>query len=347
MIKPLTYTLLFILTLFCWELGGKVKNSGVRIRKDSLTAASQARQTAENPIDSVFSFSDEYLDTVQISKNNAINDYTLLGLHYGVALNRQLFNPSKEQGSLLTYRNFGLIYTRYGKMFGYMPYFGLQAGLNYREEGYFFPEPKTGSRGEVDGAYRAVYKVVELPFNAQIHIDFWKMKLMLNLGLYGGYRLSVSREGEKVPAEYRKAFYAYDRRWDYGGLGGAGFALVFDPVELHFTATAKISMSSLYKADYASELYYRYAYPFDIYISAGLHFQLTKRLGRTRASLRREARETVRKEAEKRLEVLKVSPAGKKEPGKAENTLNESHKNEIDSLDGISSSAKKNQRRKI
>ena len=64
---------------------------------------------------------------------------------------------------------------------------------------------------------------------------------------------------------------------------------MFSPVEFHVTALIKYSMSSIYKPDYNSQYYYRFAYPFDVMISAGLHFQLTKRIGKTKAQLRKEA----------------------------------------------------------
>ena len=45
--------------------------------------------------------------------------------------------------------------------------------------------------------------------------------------------------------------------------------------------------------DYHSEYYYRFAYPSDIIISAGIHVQLTKRTGKTKAELRKEAKSSV------------------------------------------------------
>ena len=88
-------------------------------------------------------------------------------------------------------------------------------------------------------------------------------------------------------------FTPTDIRWDYGLKGGLGFGLVFDPIELHFQAMYKHSMSSLYKPNYHSEYYYRFAYPSNIIISAGVHFQLTKRSGMTKKDLKKQAREIV------------------------------------------------------
>ena len=48
-----------------------------------------------------------------------------------------------------------------------------------------------------------------------------------------------------------------------------------------------------YIDDYYSKYYYRYAYPSNIIISAGLHFQLTKRTGMTKNNLMKQAKEMV------------------------------------------------------
>ncbi|MGM9766099.1 MAG: outer membrane beta-barrel protein, partial [Candidatus Cryptobacteroides sp.] len=116
-------------------------------------------------------YSDEYLDTVNIKKKKTINDYSMIGVQYGIALNQMRFNPSKKQGILMTPVNFGVVYTRYGKMFGYMPYFGFQAGLFYGQDGYIFKKDKeTGDYTEtVDGAVKATYSYLEVPLLAHLH----------------------------------------------------------------------------------------------------------------------------------------------------------------------------------
>lgn len=55
----------------------------------------------------------------------------------------------------------------------------------------------------------------------------------------------------------------------------------------------KHSFSSLYQPDYYSEYYYRFAYPSNIIVSAGVHFQLTKRTGSTKSQLKKEAKKLV------------------------------------------------------
>ena len=255
-------------------------------RLDSLTAASL------DSIDLVPLFSDEYLDTVKMKKAKSINDYTMIGVQYGVSLSQMRFNPTKRQGMLISPYNFGITYTRYGKMFGYMPYFGFQTGVLFGQDGYIFKKNKeTGDYNEsVDGATKAVYSYAEVPLLAHLHIDVWHLKLIVNLGLYAAYRLEVEREGERLDPQYANTFYDYDRRFDYGAKAGAGIGLILDPIEFHIQATYRASLGSLYRPNYYSEYYYRFAYPSDILITAGIHIQLTKRTGKTKAALKKEAK---------------------------------------------------------
>ena len=255
-------------------------------RLDSLAAASL------DSIDLVPLFSDEYLDTVKMKKAKSINDYTMIGVQYGVSLSQMRFNPTKRQGMLISPYNFGITYTRYGKMFGYMPYFGFQTGVLFGQDGYIFKKNKeTGDYNEsVDGATKAVYSYAEVPLLAHLHIDVWHLKLIVNLGLYAGYRLEVEREGERLDPQYANTFYDYDRRFDYGAKAGAGIGLILDPIEFHIQATYRASLGSLYRPNYYSEYYYRFAYPSDILITAGIHIQLTKRTGETKAALKKEAK---------------------------------------------------------
>jgi hypothetical protein len=182
-------------------------------------------------------------------------------------------------------------------MFGYMPFFGFQAGLFYAREGYQFEyNEEKDYIYRIEGAEKAVIDVLEAPILFQFHYDMWNFKIMANLGCYAGYRLSIQRfpgETGHVSEELKNSFTETDRRWDYGLKGGVGFGLVFDPFEIHFQAAYKHSLSSLYTPDHYSQYYYRFAYPSNIIVSVGLHYQLTKRTGRTKAELRRMAKEMI------------------------------------------------------
>lgn len=239
-------------------------------------------------------YSDTYLDTVQVNKVFVLNDYTLFGVEVGATLSRQMFNPSYTQTWRMTPEFAEVTLTRYGKLFGYMPYFGYRIGLSYGHEGYKMKQnPESGYIGSINGATECVYDVVEMPFLAHFHFDVPFFKIMLDIGPYAGYRMNIERIGDYVADDIRTTFLDTDRRIDYGIRAGAGFAIVLDPVELHIGAKVRYSWSTLYDPDYSSQYYYRFAYPLDVMVTAGLHFQLTKKTGSTSGSLKKQAREIV------------------------------------------------------
>ena len=265
-------------------------------------ARERAKDTLNVEIAISDTLTDEFLDSYEIKKKLVLNDYSMIGIQGGVGLSQVMWNPKYRQDMILMPVNFGILYTKYGRMFGYMPYFGFQIGLMYAQEGYQFKSDKDDPDripNTIQGADKAVYDVVEMPLLSHIHFDMWRMKIIANIGFYAGYRLKIHRfpyGGEftnPAYAETENAFLETDRRWDYGIKGGLGFGLVFDPIEIHIKAMYKHSLSSLYNPDYASKYYYRYAYPSNIVISAGLHFQLTKRTGKTKSDLKKQAKELV------------------------------------------------------
>lgn len=238
---------------------------------------------------------DAQLDTINVKKKLVINDYAMIGFQYGVGLSQVMWNPKQKQDMLFVPVNAGVTVTKYAKMFGFLPYFGFQAGLFYAREGYRFKYDKDNDY-TYTGAEKAIMDVIEVPLLLQCHVDLWNFKFMVNLGCYGGYRLAIERfpgKSGSVAPEVQHSFLPTDRRWDYGIKGGVGFGLVFDPVEIHIQAMYKHSMSTLYNPDYYSEYYYRFAYPTNIVISAGVHFQITKRTGKTKAQLKKMARDMV------------------------------------------------------
>jgi len=224
----------------------------------------------------------------------SLNDYTMVGVEYGGSASRMQFNPSKTQGNLIVPNTFALYVLKYGKLFDGSPNFGLKGGIRYSHEGYQFKENKeTGLTPTLEGAEKAIIELVEVPLMAHFHSDGLHFKVMLDLGIYGGYRLSIERIGDYVPDEIRNDFLEWDYRLDYGLTGGLGFGLVFDPLEFHVNAGVRYSWGSLYRPDYLSQDYYRFAYPLDFMLTAGVYFQLTKRTGKTKGQIRREAYQQV------------------------------------------------------
>lgn len=259
-------------------------------------------QTDEMYLADVDALTDAQLDTINIKKKLVINDYDMLGIQYGMGLSRVMWNPSQKQDMVFTPLNFGVTYTKYGKMFGYMPYFGLQAGIFYAREGYQFKYNEDNDYTyKIAGAEKALIDVVEAPVMFQFHLDMWNFKIMAQIGCFAGYRLSIERFPGKtgsVSIEDQYSFLDTDRRWDYGIKGGVGFGLVFEPLEVHFQAMYKHSLSSLYEPDHYSKYYYRFAYPSNIIVSVGVHYHISKRSGRTKSEIKKMAYDMIYKEKE-------------------------------------------------
>lgn len=243
----------------------------------------------------VKTYTDGQLDSMKMSKAVQFNDYTLIGIEYGVNMSKTRFNPTKEASTFTNPGVVGITYTRYGKMFNTMPYFGFQVGLYIGQDGYYFKEDDEGYVPSVDGVTKAVFDYIEVPLLAHFHVDFWKMKVMGYVGPYFDYRTGVHRESSMYAfdTDYTDKFHDYDKRFLYGIKGGGGLGFMLDPVEIHFTAMVKYGVKSMYDSDYYSKYYYRYARQMDIVISAGVHIQLTKRTGKTTHTLKKEAREMI------------------------------------------------------
>ena len=267
--KPLLLTLAFLLLPFC-----------------GLFAQEQQ--------DTTVLYTDAYLDTVKVSNYFQLNDYLMIGVEYGATYAQQIFNPVYNQSPFITPGYMGVTVTKYSKMFGYLPYFGLQVGLFKGTEGYRLKKREGDDyTPTIDGASQVIIQVLEVPMLAQMHYDMEHFKLMASAGLYGGYRQSIERIGKDVVEEERRVFLDTERRIDYGLQGGIGFGLVFSPVELHVNGRVRYSWSSLFQPDAYSPYYYRYAYPFDFMLTVGLHMHLSLRNGRSRQELKREARTIV------------------------------------------------------
>lgn len=259
-----------------------------------------ARQDMNSSVDSVF-----------IKRYRVINNYSLLGFQYGVNLTMPMLTPNRETSMGVLPVEFGVMYTRYCKLFGYMPYFGFQVGLLYSQQGYTFAEDVDGGYPvyTIVGAYKAKMNTIELPLNAQFHVDFWKMKLLVNIGCFGGYRMDMKREYHpqtKVQddfKQYENAFHPSELRYYYGIQGGAGIGFMFDPIELHITAGYKYNWSSLHKPNVnlrtlvenenMSNYYYSYTNLNSIYISVSINYQLNRRIGKTKRELKQIAREQI------------------------------------------------------
>ena len=270
-----------------------VPADSLAVSADSLSrpSANSGRKSRKSAVERPAEWTDEFLDTVDVKKAFVLNDYTMVGIHYGVSFNQMSFSPQYLQTYLFSPEYYGVTVSKYGKLFNMYPNFGLEAGIFYGHEGYKFKANKeTGALASIRGANECRFTVVEVPLMAAMHMDSKYFKLVANLGIYGGYRLSVERIGDNVAEEYRNNFIEdMDRRLDYGIRGGLGFGLVFTPIEFHIKANVRYGWGTIFEPDWYSEYYYRFAYPFDIMVTGSIYIQLTKRTGKTTSALKKEA----------------------------------------------------------
>ena len=245
-----------------------------------------------------------FLDTVNVTQALSLNDYSMIGVNYGFGQAKTTFNPPKTQGSLTIPSYYGVTFTKYGKFFGYMPYFGIQLGLFKGTDGYSF---KSNDEGEynvtVDGATKVVYDFVEVPLVVQFHIDSQNFKILLDGGMYAGYRYKIHREGNFRYPDLMDDFTDYEYKWDYGFKVAAGVGLVLSPFELHFKLNMRYGLGDLYRPDYASKEYYRFATPFDLILTVGVHYQLSRRSGRTKSQIKEQARRNAEENWKQKLQT--------------------------------------------
>lgn len=188
----------------------------------------------------------------------------LIGLKAGYGILNVRFKPDYKQKAITSYKDFSLLYTYYHDLWGHIPYFGLQTGVNYTESGFRIDSLETR------------YQVIQIPLTSQFHIDFWKMRLLINLGYFGGYRLSAQQDklvyGNKETHDY--VFDAYDRRWDFGFMGGGGIALHLHPVEFQLECNYQYALSMLYNPRKNSNENYIYTYPNKLTFSLAVFIHL-------------------------------------------------------------------------
>ena len=246
------------------------------------------------------SVTDDYLDNANLPKAAKINDYWIVGVHGGVSLEHGYFNPSRDVHFYPRLPVYGFSITRFATMMNTVPNLGMEVGFQHNYEGYKFKEFEMGGATyihDIDGANEAYMEVPEVFVLTHGHLDMGRfVKINVKGGMYGGYRMNITRVGKNVDSEYVNAFYDTDNRWTYGIQGGLGLGLMLDPIEFHVGVQIKWGWSPFYPPDKYNPYHYRYAYPLDGAVTFGVYYQLTKRRGHTRTSLRRMARQYVTEE---------------------------------------------------
>lgn len=197
-------------------------------------------------------------------KDSSLLKQHLIGFKVGYAISSVSFSQDFDHKSIKTPIHFGIYYTYYHSLWKSMPYFGFQTGLEYNEIGYTHVSGNDQNITEVKNIYRAI----ELPILSQFRVDFWKMRLMLNIGPYAYYIMSSNLEGG-IPST--------TNRLGAGIMGGGGIAFIFKPIELHIECNYKYALSHFYDPQIYSTEYWLYTHSNQLAIQVGVFYRLGKR----------------------------------------------------------------------
>ena len=203
----------------------------------------------------IFDMPDDFAQLDTVAHPAKFKSIHMIGVSYGVNWSGVTSSPGLGQEKKLTYNNIGVYFTYYHALWDQLFNFGLKFGVMHGYEGYLTPKNNYGETCEV----------LEVPLISQFKLDFSRFRVLLNLGTYGGYRLSTDKEG---------GFDQYDQRMDCGVIGGGGFAVVFNPLEFHIEANYKYALASMYHTNKISDIYWIYTYPQNVMISASLFVHL-------------------------------------------------------------------------
>ena len=203
----------------------------------------------------IFDMPNDFADIDTVAPPAKFKSIHMVGVSYGVNLSGVTSTPKIGQERIWTFNNIGVSYTYYHAMWDHLFNFGLSVGAKHGYEGY----------ASSYDTYGETCEIIEIPLISQFKIDFSRFRLLINIGTYGGYRLSTDKEG---------GFDKYDQRYDYGVIGGGGFAVVFKPIEIHIEGNYKYAFASMYQTNKISDIYWLYTYPQNIMISASVHVHL-------------------------------------------------------------------------
>ena len=179
----------------------------------------------------------------------------MLGIRGSYQINNVSSSPDIGQSPLNTYRNISLVYTYYNSLWNMMNNFGFQIAAKYGEWGF------NSSYLESEHLTYA-----ELSMLSHFHFDFSRFRFIVGAGPYAGYRLNSLKEND--------SWDKYDNRFEYGLMGGAGFAVIFGRFELQLEADYQYSLSSIYNMTKYSDEYWVIVTPNNIVLNLTLFYHL-------------------------------------------------------------------------
>lgn len=178
----------------------------------------------------------------------------LLGVRYSYDITGVHFTPDIHANKVHTSKNIALLYTYYHNLWDSWNFFGIQFGAKLCQYGF----TSEYNIKRMDQTFTAI----EVPLVSQFKLDLGKhFRVMLDIGGFGGYRIKTTK----------RRFSKDINRWDYGALGGGGFALRFHPIEIHIEALYQYSLAWLYAPDTLSDEWWMYSYPNRLSFNIGLH----------------------------------------------------------------------------
>jgi hypothetical protein len=195
---------------------------------------------------------------------NAQNREHMAGVKWGYNLSNVSFTPEVAHEGIRTLRNYSVLYTYYHDIWQKSPYFGFQTGLSLNETGYRM----ANSQYTTD--------LYSIPLVSQFHVNFWKMRVLINLGAYGGYRtnLMLTDYSSSEPVPVKMEFDEEDYRLEFGFIAGGGLAFVLRPFELHLEANYNYSLTHLSDPRKGGATRPVYSYPNNLIFSAAIYFHL-------------------------------------------------------------------------
>ena len=136
--------------------------------------------------------------------------------------------------------DYGVAYKLYAEK-----YMGTQLELNFIQTGYQL----------VDTTYTG--RAIELPAMAQGFLRFGDFRVFVNAGIYMSYITSQEVEKPNASGVLSSGTYHFadrDKRFDYGILGGGGFAFQLKKIELQLEARYLYGFGYIMKPRYNNEV---------------------------------------------------------------------------------------------
>jgi len=196
------------------------------------------------------------LDTVKTHK--VVYPEHLIGVRYSFNLTNVKSNVSVNQVGYTSPVNLEILYTYYHPLWNYIGYFGIQTGLRYTKFGF-------SSDANIRN-FDQVVTSIQLPVLSAFHFDIGKhFRILLNLGPYFGYRLSTTKE---------EGWDCFDKRFEWGIEGQAGFGLRFGPIDIHMTGGYMFDFGFLYHPEKFSSTTWLYTYPNAWSFGCGIYYKL-------------------------------------------------------------------------